>query len=125
MARFTTDISHLPRETREAIRRQLADEEAAKITLARVRQARIAQLYNQSVAPGTTKDGIGPVAMAVDPVLVSYFRNRFGAECFADSDFVKWLKKEDESFRVRETGTRIQVGYSGRPVCKRFQKRYA
>ena len=118
MAAITADLTALPRSTREAIRRQLSDEERAKIALARIRQARIAKLYDDAVGPGTTKDGIGPVSMVVDPVLVSYFRRAFGERCFMDPEFVKWIKKEDPSFRVRETGTKVQVGYRGHTECR-------
>lgn len=113
MAVITADLTSLPLSTREAIRRQLGDADAAKLALARARQAKICKLYNDLVAPGTTKNGIGPVGMVMDPYLVSYFRRSFGEQCLADPDFVKWIHKEDPSFRVRETGTKVQVGYRG------------
>lgn len=126
MAALTVDLTAFPLEVRERLRSQLADEESAKLALALTRQKKISELYNSNVGPGTTKDGFGPLSMVVDPFLVSYFRRRFGDRCFSDPEFEEWLKKEDPTFRVRETGTRLQFGYTAPSARKcRFHKTYA
>jgi hypothetical protein len=124
MAAFTIDLTGLPLATREAIRTQLGNEDAAKMALAATRQAKIAQMYNQAVGPGTTKDGFGPLSMAVDPYWKAYFRRKHGDQCWADPEWVEWIKRKEEAFRVRETGTRIQVGYTAPVRNIRFSKKY-
>jgi hypothetical protein len=74
-------------------------------------------------ASGTTKQGIGPVGLAIDPYWVSYFRRMYGDKIFQDDQFVEFLKKRGEWFHVPETGTKIQVGYSA-PSNSRFRKTY-
>lgn len=120
---FTADLTHLPLETRRRVVEKLGDQNAAQLALAKVRQAKIAKMYNDAVAPGTTVDGIGPVSLAIDPYFVSYFRIQYGNGIFNDPDFEKYLKKRGEEFRIRETGTRIQSGYTG-PIKTRFKKHY-
>lgn len=120
---FTADLSQLPLSQRQSIVKSLQREDAAQMALAKVRQAKIAQMYRDAVAPGTTKQGIGPVGLAVDPYWVSYFRRMHGDKIFQDDQFVEFLKKRGEWFHVPETGTKIQVGYSA-PSNSRFRKTY-
>lgn len=119
---FTADLTQLPLQSRQRIKDILHSEDAAKLALAKVEQAKIAQAYRGAVGPGTTKDGIGPVSMAIHPYFVSYFRRLYGDNIFQDPEFAEYLKKHGEWFHVPETGTRIQVGYSG---AKKFSKTYA
>lgn len=121
---FTADLSQLPLSTRQRVIETLRNDDAAQIALAKVRQAKIAQMYRDAVGPGTTKQGIGPVALAIDPYFVSYFRRMYGDSIFQDENFVQYLKKRGEWFHVRETGTRIQSGYTGSQK-RRFHKSYA
>jgi len=107
---LTADLSRFPREVVERVVRKLRDDDAAEMDLAKARQAKIAKFYRDAVRPGTTKDGIGPISMAIDPYFASYFRRLHGERIFADEEFVKWLKQRGEVFHVPETGTRVQVG---------------
>lgn len=114
MAAITVDLSFMPRGLRERVRSQLADENMAKLAIAKANQARLAQLYRSAAGPGTTKNGFGPMAMVIDP----YFRSYFSRVCDAremvwdDPEFHEWLKRRGEWFHVPETGTRIQVGFT-------------
>lgn len=121
---FTADLTHLPLATRQRVVEKLQDKDAAQLALAKVRQAKIAKMYRDAVAPGTTVDGIGPVSLAIDPYFVSWFRVRYGNHIFQDPEFEKYLKQRGEWFHVPEKGTRIQSGYTG-PAKNRFKKSYA
>lgn len=110
---LTADLSQLPLSVRQSVVDRLRDENAAQLAMAKVRQAKAAQLYRDAVGPGTTKNGIGPVSMIVDPYFVSLFRRQYGEQIFSDPDFVEYLKKRGEWFHVPEAGTRIQSGYTG------------
>lgn len=107
---LTADLSRFPREVVERVVRKLRDDDAAELDLAKARQAKIAKFYRDAVKPGTTKDGIGPISMAIDPYFASYFRRLHGERIFADEEFVRWLKRRGEVFHVPEAGTRVQVG---------------
>ena len=124
MAAITVDLTHLPLETRRGVLSKLADEEAAQLALAKVEQARIAQMYRNAVGPGTTKNGIGPVSLAMSPWFVSYFRRLHGDKIMQDPQFIEFLKRRGEWFHVPETATKIQVGYQGTPSVKKFSKVY-
>lgn len=124
---LTADLTQLPLETRLRVRETLHREDRVQMALAMVEQARIAQLYRNAVGPGTTKDGIGPVSLAIHPYFVSYFRRLHGDTIFADGEFVEWLKKRGEWFHVPETGTRIQSGWTpgtGTESKRRWRKTY-
>lgn len=116
MALLTHDLSALPPDVRERVVKNLQHEDQARWALARIEQAKMAKLYNENVGPGTTKDGLGPLNM----VLTQYFRNQLmhqhGQRCMADPDFRKWLRKNYEAVRVRETGTRVQSGWRPVPI---------
>lgn len=110
---LTADLSNLPLAQRQSVLAKLKDEDAAQLALAKIRQAKVAKLYRDAVGPGTTKNGIGPVSMAIDPYFASYFRRLHGETIFQDEEFVEYLKRRGEWFHVPEKGTRIQVGFTG------------
>jgi hypothetical protein len=109
---LTADLSNLPLSQRQSVLSKLRDDDAAQMALAKIRQAKVAQLYRNSVGPGSTKEGIGPISMAIDPYFASYFRRLHGESIFQDDQFVEYLKRRGEWFHVPEAGTRIQVGYT-------------
>jgi len=113
MAVLTQDLTWMPRDARERFRASLADRDAAKLAVAKANQARLAQLYRGAVGPGTTKNGFGPLAMAIDPYFVSYFSRTCQAKelVWDDPEFHQWLKTRGEWFHVPEAPTKIQVGY--------------
>ena len=121
---LTADLSRIPPTVRAQIIKNLREEDQAKMAMARIRQIQAAKLYDDSVAPGTTKDGIGPLSMVMDPYLVSYFRRLHGETIFQDDDFIKHLKRKGDPFFVRQTGTRIQVGHGDCPDGRKYRKRY-
>ena len=121
--KLTADLTHLPLSTRQQVLQRLTDDDAAQLALAKVRQAKVAQLYRDAAGPGTTKEGIGPVSLAIDPYFASYFRRAHGEQIFADPEFIEYLKRRGEWFHVPETGTKVQVGYTA-PAKSLFRKSY-
>lgn len=110
---LTADLSNLPLAQRQSVLAKLKDEDAAQLALAKIRQAKVAKFYRDAVGPGTTKSGIGPLSMAIDPYFASYFRRLHGESIFQDDEFVEYLKRRGDWFHVPEKGTRIQVGFTG------------
>lgn len=120
MATLTVDLTQLPTRARETLHRTLADEDAAKLALAKARQAAIKRFYDDHAGPA--KPGVGPVDLVMDPYFASYFRRMYGERIFDDPEFIRYLKARGEWFGVRERGTRVQVGFTG--CNKRFSKTY-
>lgn len=120
MATLTVDLTQLPTRAREALHRTLSDEDAAKLALAKARQAAAKRFYDDHAGPA--KAHVGPVDLIIDPYFASYFRRMYGERIFDDPEFIKYLKTRGEWFGVKERGTRVQVGYSG--GNKRFSKTY-
>lgn len=120
MATLTVDLTQLPTRARETLHRTLADEDAAKLALAKARQAAIKRFYDDYAGPA--KPGVGPVDLVMDPYFASYFRRMYGERIFDDPEFIRYLKARGEWFGVRERGTRVQVGFAG--CNKRFSKTY-
>jgi len=112
MAAITVDLSFMPRDVRERLRRQLSDANVAKLAIAKANQARLASLYRNAVAPGTTGK-IGPLDMVIDPYFVSYFSRTCDAKemVWDDPEFAEWLKRRGEWFAVPQAPTKVQVGY--------------
>lgn len=111
----TIDISHLPPALRDRLLALWQERDRAHRDQAEANQRRIAKIYRDCAVPGATKDGFGPVGLAMDPYWVSYFRREYGEEIFQDPEFVEWLKREGEWFAVPEAATRTQIGFRGRP----------
>lgn len=118
MAAITVDLTTFPLATRRRVLEVLHREDAAKLAIAKAEQARLIQGVRGSVGPGTTKDGIGPLAWAMHPYFVSYFRRLYGETIFQDPDFMKYLRKVGEWFHVDEAATRIQSGWRPPPFVR-------
>lgn len=112
MAVITTDLSHLPLDVRQGIRKHLAREDLAKFTVAKANQLRLANLYR-----GAVQDGQGPKIGPLDTVMDPYFVSHFSRTCEAremvhdDPEFWAWLKKRHPEFSVPHKTTKVQVGY--------------
>jgi len=113
MAAITSDLSQLPKDVRERIRSTLSDRYMAKIAIAKLRQAKLHQIYNAAAVPGVTHKDFGPCTMVIDPMLEWHFSRVCDAKelVWNDPEFIKWLKKKGPEFFVREAPTKVQVGY--------------
>jgi hypothetical protein len=122
------DLSELPMNVRQSMHKVLTDECAAQMVQAKIRQRRIAKFYADNRPRAI--EGIGGMSMAVDPFWVGYFNMQHGRQVFQDPDFMKFIAREDDSFRVRSGGTKIQVGFSSAECpasagrSAKFRKRY-
>jgi hypothetical protein len=111
------DLSVFPEKVRKGMAEVFTREAHVKHLAALARQNQIARFFHENQPKA--KEGIGGVTMAVD----SYWRNWWSwhlgtAECWDSKEFTDWLKKRDERFRVKSTGTRTQVGYGTDQTAK-------
>ena len=112
---LTADLSQLAPDVRSALVRKLAHEDKARYDLGVIEQRRLAQLYAK-LPRGAFKDHIGPAQFVAShdqwhrAMIAS---DELKERVWQDPDFVPWLLKKNEDMRVRQTGTRIQVGYTG------------
>jgi hypothetical protein len=123
---LTVDLSNLDPRTRDRIVKNAVHEDVAQYQLACIEQARAAQYYRHFAEAGRTKDYAGPLKSIIHP----YFRNMLSATAssekeliWSDPEFLRWLMKREDCFRVEECATRVQVGYQGSRVqgagCKK------
>jgi 1,6-anhydro-N-acetylmuramate kinase len=117
---IAVDLSELPVAVRAQLHKVCTDATAAQLVQARIRQERLAKFHADNRAASI--EGIGAQTVAMDPYFVGYYNMLHGRKVMHDPDFVKFLLKKEEIFRVRSRGTKIQCGYTG--DGKRSSKRY-
>lgn len=110
---FTVDLSALPPEARRAVCRQVLDQGKVQHDLGLLRQRRMKRLMDAVPMP---QRGELRQNMIIDETQWVSFMQVYGQKCWSDPDFRKWLEKKDEhkDLFVKDTGTRIQSGYTGR-----------
>ena len=112
---FSVDLSQLPPEVANRAIRKIQHADRAQFELERIEQIRTKQLLDQVVKPGFNNQ-LGRQSMFIMPSQMHAFRRIYGQMCWADPDFAPWVLKQDQhaDFRVRDVGTRIQSGYTGK-----------
>jgi hypothetical protein len=105
------DLTELPKAIREKIHRVCTDENAAKLVQAKLRQEQIAKFYRDH--PPRAIEGVGGLTMSYDSYWINYFRWLTGET--SDDEIKKWMSKQWDAFKVRHTGTKLQVGYGSTP----------
>lgn len=56
-------------------------------------------------------EGLGRVRLAITPAAFHYWGARLGYECWRDKAFLNEFERDNPSARVKQGGTKIQVGY--------------
>lgn len=111
---FTVDLKGLRPEVARRVIGTVRDEGAARHALGLVRQRRMKQLLDNAerVNGGELRQN-----MIVDETQWIAFMAVYGQRCWSDPDFRKWLQKQDahRDLFVKDTGTRIQSGYTRKP----------
>lgn len=119
---LAVDLTELDNATRVRMHELLTSEHAAQIVLAKQRQQQIAKFYHDNRPRAI--EGMGGLEMAMDPFWIGYFNMKYGRQAM-DKDFKQWLKKKEDWFTVKHTGTKLQVGYGTGLAGKRtFHKSY-
>jgi hypothetical protein len=113
------DMSGLPPAVRERVIKNLAHEDAAQHALGQIEQVKMKRLMDQIVQPGCFNE-CGRQVFMISPDQHQRLMHKYGKLCFMDDDFVKWLLKRPvgEDMKVKDVGTRIQSGYTGRGFAK-------
>lgn len=111
---LTCDLSGLHPQVRRRIIQTCEREDCAQQAIAWAEQSRLAKFYQDAAVVGTTKSGIGPMTGVIHVALKQLLAAHYGhATVYQDPDFMKFILKKHEAFRVPEVGTRIQSGYTG------------
>lgn len=112
---FSVDLSQLPPEVANRVIRKIQHADRAQFELERIEQIRTKQWLDRVVVPGWNNQ-MGRQNMFIMPTQVDAIRRLHGPLCWADPDFAPWVLKQDQhaDFRVRDVGTRIQSGYTGK-----------
>lgn len=110
---LTVDLSALHPAVAQSVIKGLRHEDKAIHDLGVFEQLRLKQLADAVMAPGVNTE-IGRTLMVLSPGQAQAARRLYGELCFADPDFSKFLLKHHPEFRVKDVGTRIQSGYTGK-----------
>jgi hypothetical protein len=119
---LAVDLSELPTDVLTKMHKALTDEFAAQLVQAKIRQQRIAKFYADH-KPNAI-EGVGGLNMAVDPFWIGYFNMLHGRQVWMDPDFPTWVNKQEDWFKVKSGGTRLQVGYGTCGQRAKFHKTY-
>ena len=114
---LTINLSQLPPATAHAVIKGLQHEDKAKHDLGVLEQLKLKRMMDQAMAPGMNTN-LGRASMILSPAQRAMACRLYGDKCFADPDFSKFLLKHHPEFRIRDCGTRIQSGYTGRGHTK-------
>ena len=108
---LTADLTGLTPAVRQQLIKKLAHEDKARHDLGVIEQRRMAQRY-QNLPIGSFKAELGPAQMILSQDQWQRAMQKYGETCWQDPDFTPWLLKRNEDMRVRQTGTKIQVGWT-------------
>lgn len=111
---LTADLSRLAPELREAIVKHLCHEDAARLAIAQTEQAKAAQFYRDVMRPGQNPhQGIGRRHSIIHVGLQQRLAAQYGhATAWQDQDFMKWILKREEAFRVPDVREKISGGWT-------------
>jgi hypothetical protein len=110
---LTTDLSLLTPEVRNALVRKLQHADKARYDIGLVEQAQMKQFHDRA-GIGSYKQEIGPAQMIMSRDQWQRAMQRYGEKIFMDEQFVPWLLKKNPDMRVKQVGTKIQSGYTGK-----------
>lgn len=110
---LSIDLSGLDVATAQGVIKGLNHEDKARHDLGVIEQLRLKKLADDLAQPGFN-NGLGRTVMVLSPEQAAMARRIYGELCFADPDFSKFLLKNHPEFRVKDVGTKVQIGYTGK-----------
>ena len=110
---LSINLGGLHPDVARGVIRGLQHEDKARHDLGVLEQLRLKKLMDAVAEPGFNTD-IGPAIMVLSPEQAAAARRIYGDRCFADPDFGKFLLRQNPEFRVKDVGTRVQSGWTGR-----------
>lgn len=105
---FSIDMSALPPAVVDEFRKGRHAREVQTLLQA----PRLQDLVARSHGLGERSvDGLGRVRMVITPEAFHYWGRRLGYECWRDKQFLHEFERDNPAARVKQGGTRVQVGY--------------
>lgn len=113
MAELTFNLQGLPPHIAKRVIATIRSEDAAAYALGVIEQRRLKQWYDNAAVAGLNTDiGRQNMVMSHGQRLAAY--RQYGQMCFADPDFAPFLLRKHEDYRVKDVGTRVQSGFTGK-----------
>ena len=110
---LTINLSGLHPATARGVIKGLQHEDKARHDLGVLEQVRLKKFMDAVAQPGFNTE-VGRTVMVLSPEQREAAYRIYGQMCFADPDFSKYLLKQNPEFRVKDVGTKIQSGYTGK-----------
>lgn len=116
MVDISIGISQLDPLTQQRIISGLKDADRAKHALGLISQKRMIAAANRLAEARQLHTANNRQTLVVDQDQWVRFMIVYGQRCWADPDFAKWVMKQEihKDMVVKDTGTKIQSGYTGR-----------
>lgn len=109
---ITADLSGLPLAVRERVVKSVRHEDAAQYALAQLEQARAAAFYRGCTSAGA-HGGVGRLTSAVHVGIKHFLAKLHGhAIVHEDPEYLPWLLKHHEEFRVPDGRQRVGIGFT-------------
>lgn len=115
---LSVNLTHLPIETRQSVAKSIRHEDRARHVLGVIEQLKLKKLADQIAVAGFNND-VGRNNMVISPGQYQAAQELYGERCWADPDFAKFILKNHPEFRVKDVGTRIQSGFTGKGDSRR------
>ena len=110
--KLSQDLTGLHPAVAQSVIRHLRHEDAARHALGLVEQVKLKQLHDQM--EGHCHTDIGRQLVTVSADQYQRFRDAYGDLFWADPESARFVWRHHDDMRVKDTGTRIQSGYTGK-----------
>ena len=113
-------LDDVPIALKQAVINEFKNGYHKEMVKAEVNHKKIAQ--NNKVVKRNSIDGIGRLRMRIDSTLYHNFGQRYGYDCWKDTQFLKEVERDNPEVKVNCGGTKLQFGFQGEN--KRYSKKY-
>ena len=111
-------LDDMPANLRGAVVEELTNKLHGERAKAVMEQAQVAKELGEQKA----LEELGRARLNIHPFYFHHFGQKYGYECWRDSQFVHDFERDFPAARVKSSGTKIQVGYRG--GHQRYKKNY-
>jgi len=110
---LSVNLQGLPPQIAHRVIATVKREDAAAYAMGVLEQLKLKRFYDAIAVPGMNTEYTRQTMCLSEGQRREAYRT-YGQLCFADPDVARFLLKRHEEYRVKDVGTRIQSGFTGR-----------
>lgn len=111
---MVVNLGQLPPLVRHQVMTTLHHEDAAAHALGMAEQIELKKLMDDLAQPGFNRELRSSMILSRGQWLAANRLAEQSGTLLSDPDFSKWLFKKHDAMRVKDVGTRIQSGFTGK-----------